>query len=82
MELAVNQTLEFLPEPTEVAHVTNHGLLNSKYQTVVKRNFSKTTETSIFSIRQHVKFSQFHLVNHTSVILKLSVFAIVLIALF
>jgi hypothetical protein len=82
MELVINKELEFLPEPTEVSHITSQGLLNSSYKSVVKQNFSKSTRKSIFGIRQRIKSSQLNMVNHTAVILKLSVFAITLIALF
>jgi hypothetical protein len=82
MELVVNQELEYLPEPTEVSTFTNSGLLNSNYKSVVKHNLRKTTRKSVFGIRQRIKSSQFNMVNHTAVILKLSVFAIVLVALF
>ncbi len=82
MELVVNQELEFLPEPIAVPSLKDQGLLNSSYQSVVKQNFSKSTPKSIFGIRQRIKSSQFNKVNHTAVILKLSVFAIALIALF
>ncbi|EDP71497.1 hypothetical protein FBALC1_03397 [Flavobacteriales bacterium ALC-1] len=82
MELVVNQKLEFVPEPTEVTHFTNNGLLNSNYKSVVKHNFSKSTTKSVFGIRQRLKSSQFKMVNHTAAILKVSVFAILLIALF
>jgi len=82
MELVVNQELEFLPEPIKVSHFTSQGLLNSSYKSVVKQNFNKSATKSVFGIRQRLKSSQLNMVNHTAVILKLSVFAIVLIALF
>jgi hypothetical protein len=82
MELAVHQELEFLPEPIEVSDFTTQGLLNSSYQSIVKQNFSKSRPKSIFGIRQRIKSSQLNRVNHTAVILKLSVFAIALIAIF
>tara|TARA_R110002049_G_scaffold168115_1_gene334550 strand:- start:614 stop:862 length:249 start_codon:yes stop_codon:yes gene_type:complete len=82
MELVVNSTLEFVPEPIEGSHFTTHGLLNSNYKSVVRQNFSTSTKKSVFGIRQRLKASQFNMVNHTAVILKLSVFAIVLVALF
>ena len=82
MELVLNQELETVPEPVVVSHYTTNGLLNSNYKSVVKENFSKSTTKSIFGIRQRLKSSQLNMVNHTSVILKLSVFAMVLIALF
>jgi len=82
MELVVNQKLEFLPEPIEVSEFAAQGLLNSNYKSVVKQNYSTSTTKSIFGIRQHIKYSQLNRVNHTAVILKLSVFAMVLVALF
>ncbi|MBO6878958.1 hypothetical protein [Winogradskyella sp.] len=82
MELVLNQKLETVPEPIEVSHFTTNGLLNSNYKSIVKENFSKSTTKSVFGIRQRIKSSQLRKVNHTAVILKLSVFAIALIALF
>ncbi|WP_369997380.1 hypothetical protein [Winogradskyella sp.] len=82
MELVLNQKLETVPEPIVVSHFTTNGILNSNYKSIVKNNFSKSTTTSIFEIRQRIKSSQFNMVNHTGVILKLSVFTTALIALF
>lgn len=82
MELVVNQELEFVSEPIKVPQFTNQGLLSSNYKTIVKQNFSESTSKSLFGIRQRIKSSQFYTVNHTAVILKLSVFAIILTALF
>jgi hypothetical protein len=82
MELAIHQKLEFVPEPIVVSHFTTNGLLNSNYKSVVKQNFSASTTKSLFGIRQRIKSSQFNMVNHTAAILKLTVFAIILIALF
>ncbi len=82
MELAVNQELEFLPEPIKASYFTNQGLLNSNYKSVVNQNFNKSTTKSVFGIRQRLKSSQLNMVNHTAVILRLSVFAMVLVALF
>lgn len=82
MELVLNQKLESVPEPIVVSHCTTNGLLNSNYKSIVKHNFSKSTTKSVFGIRQRIKSSQLNMVNHTGVILKLSVFAIALIAIF
>ena len=82
MEFVINQDLEIIPEPIEVSDLKAQGLLNSYYKSVVKQNFSMSTATSIFGIRQRIKSSQFYSVNHTAVILKLSVFAMALTALF
>ncbi len=82
MELVLNQELETELESINVRHFTSHGLLNSNYKSVVKQNFKKSTTKSVFGIRQRLKSSQFNMINHTAVILKLSVFAVVLVALF
>jgi len=82
MELVLNQELETELEPINVHHFTSRGLLNSNYKSVVKQNFKTSTTKSVFGIRQRLKSSQFNMINHTAVILKLSAFAVVLIALF
>lgn len=82
MELVLNQELEFVSEPSEVTYVTTNGLLTSNYKSIVKQNFNNSSTKSVFGIRQRLKAFQFNMVNHTAVILKLSVFAIALIALF
>ena len=82
MDLIVNHSLEFVPEPTEVYYNTTQGIQNSRYKSIVKHNFSDSTAKSLFGIRQALKSSQFFMVNHTAVILKLSVFALALIAIF
>jgi hypothetical protein len=82
MELAINQELEFLSEPIKASYFTDQGLLNSNYKSVVNQNFSKSTTKSVFGIRQRLKSSQLNMVTHTAVILRLSVFAVVLVALF
>ncbi|MCT4630698.1 hypothetical protein [Winogradskyella sp.] len=82
MELVLNQELEALPEPIAVSYNTTKGLLNSNYKTIVKQNYSKSTSTSVFGIRQRIKSSQFNKVNHTAAILKMSVFIVALLAIF
>ncbi|WP_299099088.1 hypothetical protein [uncultured Winogradskyella sp.] len=82
MELVLNTTLESVPEPIAVSNFTANGLLNSRYKSIVKENYRKSTKKSIFGIRQRIKSSQFRMVNHTGAILKLTVFAMVLIAMF
>ena len=82
MELVLNQKLESVPEPIAVSHYTTNGLLNSNYKSIVKHNFSKSTTKSVFGIRQRIKSSQLNMVNHAAIILKLSVFAIALVAIF
>jgi len=82
MELVLNQKLESVPEPIAVSHYTTNGLLNSNYKSIVKHNFSKSTTKSVFGIRQRIKSSQLNMVNHVGVVLKISVFAIALVAIF
>lgn len=82
MELVLNQKLETVPEPIAVSHYTTSGLLNSNYKSIVKHNFSKSTTKSVFGIRQRIRSSQLNMVNHVGMILKLSVFAMALVAIF
>jgi len=82
MELALNTTSEFVPEPIAVSHFTTQGLLNSNYKSIVRQNFRTLASKSVFGIRQRSKSIQFNTVNHTAVLLKLAVFTIFLIALF
>jgi hypothetical protein len=82
MELVLNQKLESVPEPIAVSHYTTNGLLNSNYKSIVKHNFSKSTTKSVFGIRQRIKSSQLNMVNHVGIVLKISVFAIALVAIF
>tara|TARA_R100001369_G_scaffold91808_1_gene134255 strand:+ start:481 stop:729 length:249 start_codon:yes stop_codon:yes gene_type:complete len=82
MQIAVNQEIELFSEPIKLSYFTNQGLLNSNYKSVVNQNFSKSNSKSVFGIRQRLKSSQLDMVNHTAVILRLSVFAMFLIALF
>jgi hypothetical protein len=48
----------------------------------VKHSFSQAMTKSVFGIRQRLKIVELHRVNRTAVILKLAVFAMVLVALF
>ncbi|MEO1032472.1 MAG: hypothetical protein AAFX55_13765 [Bacteroidota bacterium] len=82
MELVLSQELETLPEPPAVSRYTTKGLLNSNYKTIVKENYSKSSTTSVFGIRQRIKSFQLNRINHTAAILKLTVFALALIAIF
>ncbi|MBO3115810.1 hypothetical protein J4050_03580 [Winogradskyella sp. DF17] len=82
MELSVNQDLDLEPEPLVVACNITEGLLKSNYKMVVNGNFKTTSSDSIFKIRQGIKAIQSNTVNHASVILKLTLFAVTLIAIF
>ena len=82
MELVLNQELEFVPELIEVPRFTTQGLLNSNYKSLVKKNFSETSTKSLFGIRRRLRSSQLNVVNHTATILRISIFATILVAIF
>ncbi|WP_299129294.1 hypothetical protein [uncultured Winogradskyella sp.] len=82
MTSVVIKKVKTVPEPIEVSHYTTNGLLNSNYKSIVKHNFSKSTAKSVFGIRQRIKSSQLCMVNNTGIVLKLSVFAMALVAIF
>lgn len=82
MELLLNQEIETGPEPIEVTHFTNHGILNSNYKSLVRENFSASASKSIFAIKRGLRASQLNMVNHTEAILKVTLFTILLIAIF
>lgn len=80
MELVVNQDLE--PEPLVLRCNTKEGLMSSTYKAVANRNFQSATQPSLFGMRQGLKAIQYNTVNHVAVVLKLTVFMMVLVALF
>ncbi|WP_179343837.1 hypothetical protein [Winogradskyella ursingii] len=82
MELVINQKLKNVSEPIEVFHSKHEGILHSHYKSVVNKNFNATDSKSVFGIRQRLKASQLSKIDHTAAILKLSVFALLLIVLF
>jgi hypothetical protein len=54
----------------------SEGLLRSRYKRIVDEAYTDANLRSVFGMRQHLKFSRFVTINHTAVILKLAVFAI------
>jgi len=81
MELTLNQSLETEPEPTQVANFSTLGLLNSNYKSIVKKNYEQPS-SYVFKARQTIKSFQFNRTNHITAILKISVFASILLAIF
>lgn len=84
MELVLTeQDLEPLPEPKElVQHVKPEGILNSNYKKLVTKNLSQITSQSLFGIKQRLKSSQYRFTSGAETILKVSVFATIIIAIF
>lgn len=84
MELVLTtQEFESLPEPIGFSEITKpEGILNSNYKQIVKDNYSRTTTRSLFGIRQRVKRRRYQMSPSIDTILKLSVFVIVLVAIF
>ena len=84
MELALTtEDLEPLPEPRVLEnYIKPDGLLNSNYQSIVKKNFSNTTSHSVFGIRQRLKRTQYKFTSSIEVLLKVSAFATFIIAFF
>ncbi len=84
MELVLTtEDLEPLPEPGRYKnHCKPEGILNSNYQSIVKKNFSTTVPYSVFGIRQRLKRTQYKFTSGIEVLLKVSTFATFMIAIF
>jgi len=84
MELVLTtQEFESLPEPIGLSEITKpEGILNSNYQQIVRSNYNTTTTSSIFGIRQSIKRRRYQMAPSIDTILKLSIFTIVLAAIF
>lgn len=65
-------------KPKETFQYANDPLLNSNYKAAEEANFSCTAKSSVFGTRQALKFKQFNTIIPVSVLLKLSLFALVL----
>ena len=84
MELALTtEGLEPLHEPRVLEnYIRPDGLLNSNYQSIVRKNFNNTTRHSVFGIRQRLKETQYKFTSGIEVLLKVSAFATFIIAFF
>lgn len=58
------------------------GILNSNYKNIVKRRFNTSKVNSIFSIKQRVKSRQHKFISSTGTMLKVGLFASLLVAVF
>jgi len=83
MNIALIQDFEFLPEPIGLSEITKpKGILNSNYQQIVRSNYNTTATHSLFGIRRLIKRRRYQMTPSIDTILKLSVFVIVLVAVF
>ena len=83
MELVLTQMdIEPLPKQKSDPFIfKNEGLLTSDYKEEIQNNFFHSNPTSIFGIKQRIKSDQYQYLSSIEVLLKLSVFAIAIIAL-
>lgn len=84
MELTLStEDLEPLPEPRVLKNnIKRGGLLNSNYQSIVRKNFSNTTPNSVFGIKQRLKKTQYKFTSSIEVLLKVTVFSTFILAFF
>jgi hypothetical protein len=83
MNIVLTQNFESLPEPIGLSEITKpEGILNSNYQQIVRSNYNTTATHSLFGIRRRIKRRRYQMTPSIDTILKLSVFVIVLVAIF
>ncbi|TYA84150.1 hypothetical protein [Seonamhaeicola marinus] len=58
------------------------GILNSTYKRIVRVNLRKNNKNSLFSIKRQIKNRQYYLISGVGVMLKVGLFASLLIAVF
>ena len=58
------------------------GFLNSEYKSAVNDSLNNISSKSIFGIRQRIKSSQYQLTSNIETIIKVSVFTIIILAVF
>ena len=82
MELVLTQVdLEPLPKQKPEPFVfKNEGILTSSYKQEIQDNFFHSNPTSVFGVKQRIKSSQYQYSPSIGAVLKLSIFAIALIA--
>ena len=82
MELVLTQMdIEPLPkQKRETFTFKNEGLLTSNYKEEIQDNFFNSNPKSVFGIKQQIKSKRYQYSPSIDAILKLSVFAIAIIA--
>ncbi len=84
MELVLTtQDLEPLPKQELVTvNLENAGLLNSNYKRISRNNYSNINSQSVFGVKQLVKSRKYRFTSSIETVLKVSLFAIVMIITF
>ena len=84
MELVLShQEFEPLPKQKRESFVfNNEGILSSAYKEETRDNFFQSSPKSVFGAKQRIKSFQYQYTSGIGAILKISVFAIALIAVF
>ncbi|MCK0110403.1 hypothetical protein MWU58_13965 [Flavobacteriaceae bacterium S0825] len=84
MELVLShQEFEPLPKKKREHFVfNNEGILSSAYKEEIKNNFFQSSPKSVFGVKQRIKSFQYQYTLGIDAVLKLSVFAIAIIAVF
>ncbi|WP_406682957.1 hypothetical protein N1F78_09695 [Seonamhaeicola sp. MEBiC1930] len=60
----------------------SEGILNSSYKKVVKHSFNNINSRSLFGIKNRVKTRQYQLISGMANVLRVCVFAAILITIF
>ncbi|WP_411766452.1 hypothetical protein [Winogradskyella sp. A3E31] len=82
MELFVtNRAISSEPEP-RYHNFAVEPLSNSNYKKIADKTYKSASSTSVFGIRQHLKIKRFNSILPIDVVLKVSIFAVVLAILF
>jgi hypothetical protein len=81
MELVLTaQEIEPAPiKETELINLENNGILNTNFKRISRNNFKNFNPGSVFGKRQLVKHRQFQLTSNIETVLKVSLFAIIMI---
>ena len=83
MELVLSsENVEPLPSQNEDCIIKPSNFLNSSYKNIVKQNYTKKNNRSVFGIRQHMKSHLFNSPSTTETALKLSLFLGLLLLIF
>ena len=84
MELVLShQEFEPLPKQKIAPFIfNNEGILNSAYKKETQNNFFHSNPKSVFGAKQGIKSFQYEYTSGVGALLKLSVFAIAVIAVF
>ncbi|AUP78451.1 hypothetical protein [Flavivirga eckloniae] len=80
--LSTDQDLEPLPESKVFEYIKPEGILNSNYKKLVTKNLNQITSQTLFGIKQRLKNSQHKFTSGAETLLKVSVFATILITIF